>query len=127
MVDSPEHGHRHRSARRTLYLGSTQAAAVPHRRPESFLLQRLVADVRNAERADPRPERRLSVQRAHGAAPAADPGDSASAPCRHARLDAASRFVTPWDPACCAIPYASQNRVRRLQSHDRVLASAAVL
>src|SRR5689334_18723719 len=112
MVDSPKYGHWNRSARRPVHLGIEAAPPVAHRRPEDLFRERPAADVRDAQRADSRSERRLSLQRAHGPAPVADAGDSAAAPRRYTGLDAPPRSVAPRHPTSCTIFYQREDLVR---------------
>src|SRR5688572_17584893 len=81
-----------------------------------FLL-RALRDVRLAQRSHPRPERRISLQRAHGAAPGADPADAAASHCGCAGRDAAARAPQPPGRGGCAVHHEARCVFRDLQRH----------
>src|SRR3954469_5402941 len=127
MVDSPEYGHRHRGAWRALHLGLQQAWPADDARSENLFRVGPLGDVRLTQRTAPRPERRLSLQRAHGAAPAADFRGAATAAGWYSRMDAATNRLPTGYRASRALFHPRHDLLRGLQPGDRGLASARFL
>src|SRR5918997_4829369 len=81
---------RHRPPPATIRVGSARVS-----RTNPVVLRRAPDTTDIAQRAGARPQRLLSVLRAHGPAPGADPDVPAVAPGRHTRLAAASPGEPP--------------------------------
>src|ERR1700719_1372733 len=126
MVDSPEYRHRHRGTRGDLRLGRKKIRTDALHSAADFFLLRPATHVRVPQWPDTRSERRLSLQRAYGAAPPAHVGSAAAAARWSARVDATSSAFTTWYRPGCTLLHPGAHVLRRLHARDSRVASAAV-
>src|SRR6266480_1406537 len=127
MVGSPEHCSRNRGTGRAIPLGRQSVEARAEYCPAELFLLRPAPHVRVTQWPDPRPERRLSLQRAYGAASVADARGATATARRNTRLDASA---TTRDSLYCtgrALAHPRADSLCNVQSHHRCVALAAVL
>src|SRR4029079_13866187 len=117
MVDSPEHRHRTWRSRGALPLARAPRFKQPASRglTQNFLLFSAPRGFRIAQRSNSRPERYLSLQRAHGSASPDHDAVPSAHHFRRAWLDAASGAEKSDCPRDCKISDEANDMLRHFQ------------